>query len=115
MLAGPLLLIYAQLVFNLYLIRRYLDDMIDALPNCRYFYIWGESLRKQGWYGGMILLTNIGGMVMMPRISIRMGDLDPQDEKNFPPYLKRLLKIKAVLLIISGIWLLTPCGLFVEK
>lgn len=47
MLAGPFLLIYAQVVFNLYLIRRHLDDIIDTLPNSRYFYIWLKTLRNR--------------------------------------------------------------------
>lgn len=57
-----------------------------------------------------MLVAKIASMVMMPRTSIRMGDLDPQDEKNFPPHLRRLLKVKAVILLISGIWLFSPCG-----
>ena len=111
MLAGPFLVIYAQLVFNLYLIRRHLDDMIDALPNSRYIYIWGESLRKQGWYGGMILLTKIGGMVMWPKAYIKLGDLDSADIANFPPHLKRLLRIDGAILIGTAVWMLAGYAL----
>ncbi|EPA93937.1 hypothetical protein PG5_55870 [Pseudomonas sp. G5(2012)] len=53
-----------------------------------------------------MLVAKIAGMVMMPNASIRSGELDPEDIKNFPPHLKRLLKIKAVMLVGSGVWLL---------
>jgi hypothetical protein len=53
-----------------------------------------------------MLVAKIAGMVMMPKVSIRSGELDPEDIQNFPPHLKRLLKIKAVMLVVSGVWLL---------
>lgn len=36
---------------------------------------------------------------MMPRIHIRLGDLNPVDLENFPPYLKRLLKLDFAMMI----------------
>lgn len=97
------------IAYSLYL-GRHLDTMMEALKNSRHIYIWGPGLRNQGWLGCLMLVAKIASMVMMPRISIRMGDLDPNDEKNLPTHLKRLLKIKAVILVISGVWLFAPCG-----
>ncbi len=50
-------------------------------------------------------------MVTMPRVSIRIGELDPEDIKNFPPHLKRLLKIKAVMLVGIAVWGFIAYGL----
>ncbi|CAI8698778.1 Cell wall polymerase [Pseudomonas sp. IT-196MI5] len=102
---GPLLLGVAGIAYSLYL-GRHLDAMMEALKNSRYIYIWGPGLQKQGWFGCLMLVAKISGMVMMPKASIRIGELDPVDFKNFPPHLKRLLKIKAVMLVGSGVWLL---------
>lgn len=44
---------------------------------------------------------------MMPQTHIRIGDLDTVDHKNFPPHLKRLLKLDFVMIIATGVWLTT--------
>ncbi|KEX93190.1 hypothetical protein [Pseudomonas putida] len=102
---GPFLLGVVGIAYSLYL-GRHLDVMMGALKNSRYIAIWGPGLRTQGWFGCLMLVAKIAGMVMMPNASIRSGELDPEDIKNFPPHLKRLLKIKAVMLVVSGVWLL---------
>lgn len=106
LLAGPFLLIILKILFNLYLIRRHLDAMISALPNSRHIYIWGKTLRKQGWFGGMFLINKIAGMIMFPKSYIRLGDFDRDDVSNFPPHLKRLLKIEITMLMASAAWML---------
>ena len=105
-LGGPILLIYLQIAFTYYLIRRHLDAMMNALPKSRYIYIWGTTLRKQGWFGGMLLINKIAGMIMFPKSYIRLGDFDRDDVSNFPPHLKRLLKIEITMLIVSAAWML---------
>jgi len=109
---GPLLLGVAGIAYSLYL-RRHLDAMMKALSNSRYIYIWGPSLRKKGMFGCLLLIAKIAGMVMMPKASIRIGELDPIGVENFPAYLKRLLKVKAFMLVGSGVWLLVA-SLLVE-
>lgn len=101
---GPILLGLVSFAYSLYL-GRHLDAMMEALKNSRYIYIWGPSLRNQGWFGCTLLVAKIAGMVMMPRASIRIGELDPVDIENFPPHLKRLLKIESVMLVGSAVWL----------
>ncbi|WP_256832184.1 hypothetical protein [Pseudomonas sp. Pse1] len=106
LLAGPFILFSMKILFNLYLIRRHLDAMMNALPNSRYIYIWGKTLRKQGWFGGMLLINKIAGMIMFPKSYIRLGDFDRDDVSNFPPHLKRLLKIEITMLMVSAAWML---------
>jgi hypothetical protein len=105
LLAGPFLLGLVGIAYSLYLSRRHLDAMMEALKNSRYIYLWGPNLRNQGWIGSVLGIAKIAGMVMMPRASIRIGELDPVDLENFPPHLKRLLKIKSVMLVGSGVWM----------
>ncbi|AZE84418.1 hypothetical protein C4J98_3007 [Pseudomonas orientalis] len=42
---------------------------------------------------------------MMPGAYVRLGDLDPVDLKNFPNYLKLLLKIDFLMLTGGVVWL----------
>ena len=96
---GPFLLSIVTFAYSLYL-SRHLDAMLEALKNSRHIVIWGAGLRHQGWFGRLMLVAKIGGMVMWSGPGIRAGEMDPDDIKNFPPHLKQLLKIK---IVISGV------------
>lgn len=104
--AGPILLSFVSIVYSLYLSRRHLDAMMEALKNSHYIHLWGPSLRNQGWIGSGLLIAKITGMVMMPRTHIRIGELNPTDFENFPTHLKRLLKIDFAILIAAAVWML---------
>lgn len=54
---GPILLAAAGITFSLYLSRRHLDSMKDALKNSRFIYIWGTSLGRRG--GNLVASGNI--------------------------------------------------------
>jgi hypothetical protein len=102
---GPILLSYVSFAFSLYLSRRHLDAMMEALKTSRYMYIWGPGLRGQGWFGGIVLVTKIAGIVVMPGMYIRYGEVDPVEIENFPHHLKRLLNIYVVMVFVSIIWM----------
>jgi hypothetical protein len=102
---GPSLLGFLGFIFTLYLSHRHLDAMMEAMKNSRYIYLWGPAWRGRGLIGGCVLVTSIAGMVVWPRASIRLGDVDPMDVENFPPHLKRLLIIKMTVMITAVIWM----------
>ncbi|WP_300630755.1 hypothetical protein [Pseudomonas sp.] len=102
---GPLLLGNAGLVFSLYLTRRHLDAIKEALKNSRYIYLWGDCLGKRGLIWSLLEMSKIAGMILLPKSHIRLGDLDPVDFENFPPYLKRLLTIVTTMMVTAMIWL----------
>lgn len=104
-LGSPFVLICLSLGFTFYLSRRYLDAMIEALPNSRYLYLWGPGLRRSGWFGRFWLMNSIAQMVLCAPIHIRGGDIDPVDIQNFPVHLKRLARIDSMLLYGAGIWM----------
>lgn len=104
-IGGPILLGVVNFAYSVYLSRRHLDAIKKALKNSRYIYIWGSSLGTRGLIWTLLEVVKITGMITMPKTYIRLGDLDPMDADNFPPHLKRLLQIKAVMLIGAGIWL----------
>ncbi|CAI8717871.1 hypothetical protein [Pseudomonas sp. IT-P176] len=104
-IGGWSLLAAAGLVFSLYLSRCHLDAIKEALKNSRYIYVWGPSLGKRGLIWSVLEIAKISGMIMMPKASIRIGELDPVDLENFPPHLKRLLKIKSLMLVTTAVWL----------
>ncbi|NWB91361.1 hypothetical protein [Pseudomonas agarici] len=102
---GPGLLGLASIAFSLYLSRRHLDAIKEALKNSRYIYIWGPRLGNRGLIWSLLEIAKITGMIMMPRASLRIGELDPVDLENFPSHLKRLLKIDFAIMMGSGIWM----------
>jgi hypothetical protein len=97
---SPILLAFFGIAYSLYL-GRHLDAMMEALKNSRFIYIWGPSLRKQGWFGCLALISRIAGMVVWSRASIRLGHLDPVDIQNFPPRFKRMLLINLIMIFAS--------------
>lgn len=48
---------------------------------------------------------------MWPKASLILGELDPVDLKNFPPYLKRRLTVNLKIMIIAFIWMLIGVAL----
>ncbi|MPQ84370.1 hypothetical protein F0170_10445 [Pseudomonas sp. MAFF 730085] len=88
---GPILLGFIGLAFSLYLTHRHLDAIKEALKNSRYIYIGGDGLGKRGVLWSLLEMSKIAGMITMPKVHLRLGDLDPVDLENSPRYLKRLL------------------------
>lgn len=101
---GPLLLILVGMAFSLYIDRRYLTDMLEALKNSRHIAIWAAGLSSQGRLGRLMLIAKICGMVLWPKSGIRAGELDPDEIRNFPVHLKRLLIAKTALIGITLVW-----------
>ncbi|GLK89384.1 hypothetical protein [Pseudomonas turukhanskensis] len=102
---GPILLGFIGIAYSLYLSRCHLDAMMAALKNSRYSYTWGPILREQGWMGSMLVVAQITGMILMPKPSIRIGDLHPKDLENFPSNLRCLLKIDAAIMLSCFVWM----------
>ncbi|MDF9907995.1 UNVERIFIED_ORG: hypothetical protein OKW15_005951 [Pseudomonas reinekei] len=100
---GPFLLSIGTFAYSLYLMR-HLDSMLKALENSRHIVVSGAGLQQQGWFGRLMLVAKITGMVMWPGPGIRTGEMDPDDVKNFPPHLKQLLKIKILISGVIVIW-----------
>ncbi len=104
--AIPLLLGVVSIAFSLYLSRRHLEALKEALKNSRYIYVWGPSLGKRGLIWSLLEIAKIAGMVTWSNAYIRMEDVNPVDLKNFPPYLKRLLIIDAAMKIFGFSWMI---------
>ena len=102
---GPGLLTVAGLAFSLYLTHRHLDAIKEALKNSRYIYLWGPSLGKRGVIWSLLEMSKITQMIIMPRSSLIIGELDPGDLEKFPPYLRRLLIIDMTIMITSVAWM----------
>ena len=103
--AGPILLTYVGAAFSLYLSHQHMEAIKEALKNSRYIHIWGPSLGRRGVIWSLLEIAKIAGMVLLPWASLRIGELDPTDLKNFPPRLKRLLVINVTMMLISVIWM----------
>ena len=104
LMAGPILLCLGSLAFSFYLSRRHLDAMLDALKNSRYVLAASLGLLSQGWFGRLLLVSKITGMVIWPGPGIRAGEMDPNEIKNFPIYLRRLLMLTIATSAAIFIW-----------
>ena len=82
---GPGLLAAAGLAFSLYLTHRHLDAIKEALKNSRYIYLWGPSLGKRGVIWSLLEMSKITQMIIFPRSSLIIGELDPGDLENCLP------------------------------
>ena len=105
LLAGPLLLAAVNFAYSLYLSRRHLGAIKEALKNSRYIYLWGPSLGKRGVIWSLQEMSKITQMIIMPRSSLIIGELDPGDLEKFPPCLRRLLIIDMTIMITSVAWM----------
>ena len=101
---GPILLCYVSFFYSLYLSRRYLGRFLQALNCSRHIVISAAGMMQNGWLNRLLLVAKITFMVMWPGPGLRAGDLDPDDIRNFPVGLKRLLKVKAILTCVILIW-----------
>ena len=52
----------------------------------------------------LLEIAKITQIIIYPRSSLHIGELDPDDLEKFPPRLRRLLKIKSIMLIVNGVW-----------
>ncbi|MCO7543717.1 hypothetical protein [Stutzerimonas nitrititolerans] len=104
LLAGPILLAVITLAFSFYLSRFHLDAMIEALKGSRYIAVWATGLQNHGWFGRFMLTAKVSGMVTWPGPGIRAGELDPDEIRNFPRYLKRLVVAETVLHGVILVW-----------
>ncbi|WP_434649098.1 hypothetical protein [Pseudomonas sp. D1-2] len=104
--SGPFIPGSVGIIMSLYLSRRHLDAMKEALKNSRYIYLWGRSLGKRGFIWSLLEIAKIAGMVVWPKASIRGGEVDSADIENFPPHLKRLLVINLTLMILAFAWMI---------
>ena len=105
LLASPFLLGLTGLALSLYLTHRHMDAIKEALKNSRYIYLWGDSLGNRGLIWSLLEMSQIAGMILMPKVHIRHGNLDPVDFENFPPYLKRRLTIVTTMIFTALIWM----------
>jgi hypothetical protein len=101
---GPILLCYVSFFYSLYLSRRHLDRFLQALSGSRHIMISAAGMMQSGWLSRLLLVAKITFMVMWPGPGLRAADLDPDDIRNFPVGLKRLLKVKAILTCVILIW-----------
>jgi len=101
---GPILMCFVSTAYSFYLIRRYLDQMLEALSNSSQFSVGAPVLLGQGWFGRMVLIAKIWGALGWSGPGIRAGVLDPLDIKQFPRHLRRLFIIKSLMTYLIIVW-----------
>lgn len=102
----PGLLAITGIAHNFYLSRCHLEEIKEALKNSRYIYLWGPSLGKRGLIWSFLEISKIAGIVVWPRASIIIGEVNSADIEKFPPHLKRHLIINLTMMATAFIWMI---------
>ncbi|MGY1877883.1 hypothetical protein [Pseudomonas reactans] len=102
----PGLLAITGIAHNFYLSRCHLEHIKEALKNSRYIYLWGPSLGNRGLIWSFLEISKIAGIVVWPRASIIIGEVNSADIEKFPPHLKRHLIINLTMMATAFIWMI---------
>ncbi|MFK8332335.1 hypothetical protein M2D63_020230 [Pseudomonas sp. BJa5] len=103
---APFVIAMSGVAMNTYMAcTRDFDRIIASLPNTsrltQRIPFWGATDFKTRWY----LLAGIAGVMIYPKLCVRLGVVDAEDLRNFPPRLRRRLLMTAWLVNIGCIWL----------
>ncbi|MEG0858508.1 MAG: hypothetical protein RSD81_05470 [Pseudomonas sp.] len=103
---APFVIAMSGVAMNTYMAcSRDFDLIISSLPNTgrlpQRMPFWGATDFKSRWY----LLAAIAGVMIYPKRCIRLGVVDAEDLRNFPPRLRRRLLVTAWLVNIGSVWL----------
>lgn len=93
---------FLALIVWFYIAYTKMDVMLRHLSNCQAIQLRKPYFSK-GPIGRFLLLAEIIGVVRTPAWYLKQGIADPDDIKNFPPKLKRLLVIQYNLILIPGV------------
>ncbi|MGE8392702.1 MAG: hypothetical protein ACN6QI_09130 [Pseudomonas sp.] len=109
---APFVILLSGVVMETYIARsRDFDLVIASLPNSLWLKqqipFWGTTRLKSRCY----LLSTICGAMLYPKLCIRLGMMDAEDLRNFPPRLRRRLLIASWLIIIGSAWMFIGVGL----
>ncbi|WP_095162178.1 hypothetical protein [Pseudomonas sp. Irchel 3F5] len=109
---APFVISLSGVAMETYIARsRDFDLIIASLPNSLWLKqqipFWGTTRLKSRCY----LLSTICGAMLYPKLCIRLGMMDAEDLRNFPPRLRRRLLIASWLIIIGSAWLFIGVGL----
>ncbi|ARU90166.1 hypothetical protein [Pseudomonas sp. M30-35] len=110
-LLAPFVIALSGLAVQVYITHRYYDQVISAFPNSL-----GVRNYQRMWAGFDFIsrcmqVGSTGGFVLWPNIHIRQGTLDPEEVRNFPPEIKRLMVIAWRLGFVGMAWLFLAVGL----
>lgn len=95
------LLILISLGLWLYTAYTKMDEILKHLPNCRAVQI-KKSLMGKDPFGRLFMMGAIAGVLLTPKLYFKDGGADPEDIKNFPKRLKKVIAIQYGLLVLSG-------------
>ncbi|WP_312300478.1 hypothetical protein [Stutzerimonas nitrititolerans] len=110
-LLAPFVIGLSGAAVQAYITYRYYDRIASAFPNSL-----GVKNLQRLWTGysfpsRCMRVGSAGGFVLWPNIHIRQGTLDPEEIRNFPPEIKRLMVISFSLLFAGFSWLLIGIAL----
>ncbi|MEG1251465.1 MAG: hypothetical protein RSE37_22720, partial [Citrobacter sp.] len=98
----PFVITFSGIVMEVWMARsRDFDLIIASQPNSVWLQqqvlFWGTTRLKSRCF----VLSTFSGAVLYPKLCVRLGMVDAEDLRNFPPRLRRRLLISSWLIIIG--------------
>lgn len=100
---GPLIMGIALILHMIYM-TRHLPTMLKAMKNSSAIASLYKVYSYTGPIGKLMLIGQIAGLVVRPKIGIKGGFISREDIENFPPKLMRMLKTNLTIMNIATIW-----------
>ena len=83
---------------------RHYDRIVSSFPNSRGVQNVLRIFANYGFHPRSMQVAAIAGIVLFPRMCTRRGELEPEEVRNFPPEIKRLMVIFTTLLGVGLAW-----------
>ncbi|MBP5090538.1 hypothetical protein HUS91_34460, partial [Pseudomonas chlororaphis] len=86
-----------------------MNEILSGLSNSRGIQLRRSVMRKDP-FTRFFMLISVGGMLTFYKHSLKGGDLDVEDYKNFPGPLRRMIKLSYVAALFGGALLFVLWG-----
>jgi len=103
-MAAPFFGAIISFALSIYISRRHLDAMIEALKGSRHIAIGAAALLPNGLFGRFLMILKICGALTWPGPFIRAGEMNEDEIRAFPRHLRNWIKAKIWLNVVGFSW-----------
>lgn len=103
---GGFLLTFTYIGASIYISKKYLPNLLEALPNSPYAQSLSRNISQKSLTSRALTFSLIAGLTLFKKSFVRTGDLCQSDIENFPRKLERIIKIEFSLAITALTWMI---------
>ncbi len=104
--SGGFLLTFMYIGASIYISKKYLPELIRALPNSTYAQSLSRNISQRSLTSRALTFSLIAGLILFKKSFIRTGDLCQSDIDNFPRKLEIIIKAEFSLAVTALIWMI---------